>query len=203
MSPNWSLVQQNWSVTTQRILTMKIKQGTKFGTLKKSMFSFFDVIIFWFNGKIEQGHDCQRTISENNRLPQIITFPRIIAPFWGEKRNNRPWLLFEEIRYFCMILEWIARAAVLEGGIRPVAVDLTNLARSTALCFINKITLTRNQLSVHKFLVNVDSNAKRVKVAVKQPYFTSITLDGNSWSIVYFEVDLALILPPLSICAPF
>ena len=70
--------------------------------------------------------------------------------------------------------------AVLEGGIRPVAVDLTNLARSTALCFINKITLTRNQLSVHKFLVNVDSNAKSVKVAVKQPYFTSITLDGNS-----------------------
>ena len=61
-----------------------------------------------------------------------------------------------------------------------MAVDLTNLARSTALCFINKITLTRNQLSVHKFLVNVDSNAKRVKVAVKQTYFTSITLDGNS-----------------------
>ena len=186
MSPNWSLVQQNWSVTTQRILTMKIKQGTKFGTLKKPMFSFFDVIIFWFNWENRTkylGHDFQWTISENNRLPQIITFPRIIAPFWGEKRNNRPWLLFEEIRYFCMILEWIARAAVLEGGIRPVAVDLTNLARSTALCFINKITLTRNQLSVHKFLVNVDSNAKRVKVAVKQPYFTSITLDGNSWSI--------------------
>ena len=82
-----------------------------------------------------------------------------------------------------------------------MAVDLTNLARSTALCFINKITL--NQLSVHKFLVSVDLNAKRVKVAVKQPYFTSITLDGNSRSIVYFEVDLALILPPLSICAPF
>ena len=59
-----------------------------------------------------------------------------------------------------------------------MAVDLTNLARSTALCFINKITL--NQLSVHKFLVSVDLNAKRVKVAVKQPYFTSITLDGNS-----------------------
>ena len=28
------------------ILTIKINQGTKFGTLKKPMFSFFDVIIF-------------------------------------------------------------------------------------------------------------------------------------------------------------
>ena len=30
------------------------KQGTKFGTLEKPMFSFFAAIIFWFNGKIEQ-----------------------------------------------------------------------------------------------------------------------------------------------------
>ena len=29
-----------------RILTLKINQGTKFGTLKKPMFSLFDVIIF-------------------------------------------------------------------------------------------------------------------------------------------------------------
>ena len=35
----------------------------------------------------------------NNRLPWIIAFPRIIAPFWCENINNRPWLLFEEIRY--------------------------------------------------------------------------------------------------------
>ena len=34
--------------------------------------------------------------SENNRLRQII------APFWREKRNNRPWLLFEEIRHLPM-----------------------------------------------------------------------------------------------------
>ena len=30
------------------------KQGTKFGTLEKAMFSFFAAIIFWFNGKIEE-----------------------------------------------------------------------------------------------------------------------------------------------------
>jgi len=29
-------------------------QGTKFGTLKKPMFSLFDVIMFGFNGKIKQ-----------------------------------------------------------------------------------------------------------------------------------------------------
>ena len=77
---------------------MKINQGTKFGTLKKPMFSFFDVIIFLFNGKIEQNilGTTSSEQSENNRLP------RIIALFWHEKRNNRLRLLFEEIRYLPM-----------------------------------------------------------------------------------------------------
>ena len=35
----------------------------------------------------------------NNRLPWIMAFPRIIAPFSCKNRNNCPWLLFEEIRY--------------------------------------------------------------------------------------------------------
>ena len=35
----------------RRILTMKINQGIKFGTLKKPMFSFFGVIIFYLMGK--------------------------------------------------------------------------------------------------------------------------------------------------------
>ena len=51
-------MRQNSSVTIQsltpRILTLKINQGTKFGTLKKPMFSFFNVIIILFNGKIKQ-----------------------------------------------------------------------------------------------------------------------------------------------------
>ena len=36
----------------------------------------------------------------NNRLPRMIAFPRIIPTFWCQNRNNRPRLLFEEIRYF-------------------------------------------------------------------------------------------------------
>ena len=76
---------------------MKINQGIKFRTLKKPMFSFFDVIFFLFNGKIEQNilGTTSSEKSENNRLP------RIIAPFWREKKN-RPRLLFEEIRYLPM-----------------------------------------------------------------------------------------------------
>ena len=35
----------------RKMLTMKINQGIKFGTLKKPMFSFFDVIIFDLMGK--------------------------------------------------------------------------------------------------------------------------------------------------------
>ena len=31
-----------------------INQGTKFGTVKKPVFSFFDAIILWFDGKMEQ-----------------------------------------------------------------------------------------------------------------------------------------------------
>ena len=45
-------IQQDWSVTA--IQDLKINQGPKFGTLKKPMFSLFDVIIFWFNEKIKQ-----------------------------------------------------------------------------------------------------------------------------------------------------
>ena len=51
-------------------------------------------LIFFFNGT--------ETMSNirNNRLPQIIALPRIIAPFKSEKNtnNNRPRLLFKEIR---------------------------------------------------------------------------------------------------------
>ena len=36
------------------IQALKINQGTKFGTLKKPIFSLFDVIFVWFNGKIKQ-----------------------------------------------------------------------------------------------------------------------------------------------------
>ena len=56
-----------------RILTLKINQGTKFGTLKiKPMFNLFDVNIFFLSNIC---NDC---------LPRIIVFPRIIAPFWCE-----------------------------------------------------------------------------------------------------------------------
>ena len=44
----------------------------------------------------------------NNRLPRIIAFPRIIAPLWCEKRNNRPRLLFEEIRYYREMISCIS-----------------------------------------------------------------------------------------------
>ena len=39
----WNLIQQNSSVT---FLALRINQGTKFGTLKKPIFSLFDVMIF-------------------------------------------------------------------------------------------------------------------------------------------------------------
>ena len=40
----WNLIQQNWSV---KIQALKINKGTKFGMLKKPMFSLFHVIIFF------------------------------------------------------------------------------------------------------------------------------------------------------------
>ena len=44
-------IQQNWSMTIQ---ALKSNQELRFGILKKPLFSLFDVIIFWFNGKIKQ-----------------------------------------------------------------------------------------------------------------------------------------------------
>ena len=52
-----------------RILTIKINQGTKFGTLEKPMFSFFDVISFLFNGKIEQNI---KGTTSNNSIYEIV-----------------------------------------------------------------------------------------------------------------------------------
>ena len=40
-----NVIRQNWSV---KIQALKINQGTKFGMLKKAMFSLFYVVIFWF-----------------------------------------------------------------------------------------------------------------------------------------------------------
>ena len=75
-----NLIQQNWSVTIQ---ALQINQGTKFGTLKKPMFSLFDGITFLFKWIIKQNFRTRLPVSNiwNNRLSRIIAFPRIIAPF--------------------------------------------------------------------------------------------------------------------------
>ena len=86
----------------------RINQGTKSGTLKKPcsvylMWLFLDLMGKWnkiFRARLPV-NNCW-----NNRLPRIIAFSRIIAPFLWEKRNNRPRLLFKKIRY-SKLLYWI------------------------------------------------------------------------------------------------
>ena len=107
-------MQQNWSVMiqalTSRILTLKINQGTKFGTLKKPIFSLFDVVIylfiFWLNGIMKQTYRVWLPVNNiwNNRLLRIVTFPWITAFFmvW-KKTDNCPRLLFEEIQYLFLV----------------------------------------------------------------------------------------------------
>ena len=75
---------------TTRVLTLKINQGTIFGTHEKPMFSLFDVKFFFISKYLGQ------TSSEQYNF-EIITFPRIIAPLWCEKKKNCPRLLFDEI----------------------------------------------------------------------------------------------------------
>ena len=90
------LIQQNWSVTIQalmqRILTLKFNQGNKFGTLRKPMFSLFDVIIFWFNGTINKIYRAWLPVRNiwNNRLPFKNPSPFVWKKKW-------PQLFFEEI----------------------------------------------------------------------------------------------------------
>ena len=52
------LIRDRIQAHTPRILTLKINQGTKSGTLKKPMFSLFDVIIFLFDGMKKQNIKC-------------------------------------------------------------------------------------------------------------------------------------------------
>ena len=73
------MIEQTWSVTNQ---ALKINQATKFGTLKKAIFSLFKVT--FFNGVIINKIFRSRLLVNNiwnNRLPQII------APFWYEKKE--------------------------------------------------------------------------------------------------------------------
>ena len=66
------------------------------------MFSLFEVTSLLFNGIIKQIFRARLPVSNvwNNRFLHIIAFPRIIALFRWEKRNNGPRLfIFEEIRY--------------------------------------------------------------------------------------------------------
>ena len=81
------MIQQNWSVSVQ---ALKINQATKFGTLKKPLFSLFDVVFFWFYGMIINKIFRSRLLVSNiwnNRLPQVIAFSRTIAPFWRVKQT--------------------------------------------------------------------------------------------------------------------
>ena len=42
-----------------------------------------------------------------------MAFPRIIAPFWCENRDNHPQLLFEEIRYTCSLSLNVVRVCLI------------------------------------------------------------------------------------------
>lgn len=75
---------------TTRVLTLKINQGTIFGTHEKPMFSLFDVKFFLILKYLGQ------TSSEQYNF-EIIAFPRITAPLWCEKKKKFPRLLFDEI----------------------------------------------------------------------------------------------------------
>lgn len=66
---------------TTRVLTLKINQGTIFGTHEKLMFSLFDVKFFFISKYLGQ------TSSEQYNF-EIIAFPRIIAPLWCEKKKK-------------------------------------------------------------------------------------------------------------------
>ena len=88
------VVQRDSAKLIVKIQALKINLGTKFGTLKKPMFSFFDMIIFWFNGKINHKIFRARLLVSNiwyNRLPRIISphfcaKKEIIAPGY-QSRN--------------------------------------------------------------------------------------------------------------------
>ena len=60
--------------------------------------------IYWDNKTKHLGHDFQWAIFEIIAL--IIAFPRIIAPFWCQKRNNRPRLLSTKYGTFFLFKKW-------------------------------------------------------------------------------------------------
>ena len=87
-------MQQNWSMTirtlTSRILTVKVNQGTKFGTVEKPMFSlswlFFLIIISRDNKTKYSGHDFQWAMFEVTRLLTRLQSP-LFLPIEVDNRS--------------------------------------------------------------------------------------------------------------------
>ena len=113
-----------------KIQALKINQGTKFGTLKKPMFSLFDVIIFWFNGKINHKIFRARLLVSNiwyNRLPRIISphfcaKKEIIAPGYYSRKYGNSWKRKRTLLLVLFLTLWVKR---YETGIHSV--DYINL----------------------------------------------------------------------------
>ena len=98
-----------------KIQGLKINLGTKFGTLKKPMFSLFDVIIFWFNGKINNKIFRARLPVSNiwyNRLPRIISPPfcakkEIIAPGYYSRKYGNSWKRKRALLLVLFLTLWV------------------------------------------------------------------------------------------------
>ena len=73
---------------TPRIFSMKIHQGTKFGTLEKTICDHFSC----FNGIIKQNVRARLPVSN---IPNSSR-PSIHCPLFVGEKNYRPWLLLEK-----------------------------------------------------------------------------------------------------------
>ena len=109
------VVQRDSAKLIVKIQALKINLGTKFGTLKKPMFSFFDMIIFWFNGKINHKIFRARLLVSNiwyNRLPRIISphfcaKKEIIAPGYYSRKYGNSWKRKRTLLLVLFLTLWV------------------------------------------------------------------------------------------------
>ena len=109
------VVQRDSAKLIVKIQALKINLGTKFGTLKKPMFSFFDMIIFWFNGKINHKIFRARLLVSNiwyNRLPRIISphfcaKKEIIARGYYSRKYGNSWKRKRTLLMVLFLTLWV------------------------------------------------------------------------------------------------
>ena len=136
---------------TSRIFTSNINQGTKFGSLKKPIFSFFHVTVFWFSGIVNKIFRAWLPVSNiinyyfpSNSHSPLVRKKGVMAPSCYSRKYSM-WSFYKE---------FILKLVLLFATLMPNAINnknaLLNIDYNKSFSFFMQIVASREQGSEAK-----------------------------------------------------